>query len=67
MVVHMLRPLQTLCGKLMCDSNVYGHPHPEAVADLNLMIGDSARVLRTDREGTVEFELDEWGVRRVLP
>lgn len=50
---------------ISCDSNIYGHPHPEAVADLNLMIGDSSRVLRTDREGTIGFELDEWGIRRM--
>lgn len=50
---------------ISCDSAVYGHPHPEAVADLALIIGDSTRILRTDREGTIGFELDEWGVRRV--
>ncbi|MEO6097722.1 MAG: hypothetical protein ABIW76_19520 [Fibrobacteria bacterium] len=50
---------------ISCDSTVYGHPHAEAVADLSLIIGDSARILRTDREATIGFELDELGVRRV--
>ncbi|HKP97412.1 MAG TPA: ComEC/Rec2 family competence protein [Fibrobacteria bacterium] len=50
---------------ISCDSSVYGHPHAEAVADLKLMIGDSTRILRTDREGTVGFEIDEWGIRRL--
>jgi competence protein ComEC len=50
---------------ISCDSTVYGHPHAEAVADLNLVIGDSERILRTDRAGTVGFEVDEFGIRRV--
>jgi competence protein ComEC len=50
---------------ISCDSAVYGHPHAEAIADLSLILGDSARILRTDRVGTVGFEMDEWGVRRV--
>jgi competence protein ComEC len=51
---------------ISCDSSVYGHPHAEAVADLNLVIGDSARILRTDRVGTVGFAVDEFGIRRIL-
>jgi competence protein ComEC len=50
---------------ISCDSSVYGHPHPEAIADLAQVMGDDARILRTDREGTIGFELDEWGVRRI--
>jgi competence protein ComEC len=52
---------------ISCDSSVYGHPHAEALADLRWVMGDSARILRTDREGTLAFELDEWGVRRIDP
>jgi competence protein ComEC len=50
---------------ISCDSTVYGHPHKEALADLALVMGDSARILKTDREGTVGFELDGDGVRRI--
>ncbi|MDB5050651.1 MAG: beta-lactamase domain protein [Fibrobacteres bacterium] len=50
---------------ISCDSAVYGHPHAEAVADLNLVMGDSARILRTDRSGTVAFEVDGLGIRRI--
>ena len=50
---------------ISCDSTVYGHPHPETVADLNYVVGDSNRILRTDRVGTVGFEIDEYGVRRI--
>ena len=50
---------------ISCDSSVYGHPHSEAVADLALVMGNSARILRTDREGTIGFEVDEHGIRRV--
>lgn len=52
---------------ISCDSLVYGHPHEEAVADLSLVMGSSAGILRTDREGTVGFELDEEGIRRIDP
>ncbi|MDB5106810.1 MAG: Beta-lactamase-like [Fibrobacteres bacterium] len=52
---------------ISCDSAVYGHPHAEAVADLALILGDSTRILRTDREGTVGFEMDERGIRRIEP
>jgi competence protein ComEC len=50
---------------ISCDSAVYGHPHPEALADLVQTMGDGSRILRTDREGTIGFELDEWGIRRI--
>ena len=50
---------------ISCDSTAYGHPHPETVAGLLRMIGDPERILRTDREGTIAFEVDENGVRRV--
>ncbi len=52
---------------ISCDSTVYGHPHAEAVADLNFTIGDSSRILRTDRVGTVAFDIDAFGVRRLQP
>lgn len=48
---------------ISCDSSVYGHPHAEALADLRWIMGDSTRILRTDRQGTIGFELGEWGVR----
>jgi competence protein ComEC len=50
---------------ISCDGAVYGHPHAEAVADLNYVIGDSSRILRTDRVGTIAFDIDELGVRRL--
>lgn len=52
---------------ISCDSSVYGHPHAEALADLEWVMGDGTRILRTDREGTLAFELDGWGVRRIDP
>jgi competence protein ComEC len=52
---------------ISCDSAVYGHPHAEALADLNLILGDSTRILRTDREGTVGFAIDGMGIRRIPP
>jgi competence protein ComEC len=52
---------------ISCDSTVYGHPHAEAMADLRLIMGDSTRILRTDREGTIAFELSEPGIRRFDP
>jgi competence protein ComEC len=51
---------------ISCDSSVYGHPHAEALADLNYIIGDSSRILRTDKVGTVVFALDPIGVRRIV-
>jgi competence protein ComEC len=50
---------------ISCDSSVYGHPHAETLADLKLMLPDSTRILRTDREGTIGFEVDGMGIRRV--
>jgi competence protein ComEC len=48
---------------ISCDSAVYGHPHGETLAGLSRLIGPE-RVLRTDREGTIAFELDAAGARR---
>jgi competence protein ComEC len=77
--VEAVRPRWAI---ISCDSSVYGHPHLEALADLrwvmadeasgdgasgNAASGDDARILRTDREGTIAFELGEWGVRRIDP
>jgi competence protein ComEC len=50
---------------ISCDSAVYGHPHIEAIADLKLILGDSNRILRTDRMGSIGFTLDEQGVHRL--
>jgi beta-lactamase superfamily II metal-dependent hydrolase len=44
---------------------VYGHPHAETIAALEMIMGDASRILRTDREGTVEFEIDAEGLRRI--
>lgn len=52
---------------ISCDSSVYGHPHAEAMADLKWTMEDSTRILRTDREGTIGFEMDGWGIRRIGP
>lgn len=52
---------------ISCDSSAYGHPHAEALADLRWVLPDSARILRTDREGTLGFELDGAGIRRIDP
>lgn len=50
---------------LSCDSSVYGHPHPETLAGLRQFIPTEERILRTDVEGTVGFEIDGNGIRRV--
>jgi competence protein ComEC len=50
---------------ISCDSAVYGHPHAESLADLSLILGNTERILRTDREGTIGFEVDGNGIRRV--
>lgn len=52
---------------ISCDSSVYGHPHAEALADLRWVMEDSTRILRTDREGTIAFEVDGDGIRRIDP
>jgi competence protein ComEC len=62
-----VRSVAPIWSIISCDSSVYGHPHAEAWADLEWVMGDSARILRTDREGMIAFELGEWGVRRMDP
>ena len=52
---------------ISCDSSAFGHPHAEALADLEWVMADSAHILRTDREGTLGFELDGMGIRRIDP
>ena len=42
--------------------NSYGHPVPSVVRKLNLVLGDSAKLFRTDVQGTVTFELAPFGV-----
>ena len=37
--------------------NRYGHPAPAVVNKLGLVLGDSLRLYRTDRDGSVEIEL----------
>ncbi len=54
-----------LWAVISCDSMVYGHPHPEAIADMVLIMGDSTHILRTDRLGTLAFALDNLGVTRL--
>lgn len=61
-----LEKVQPKWASISCDSEVYGHPHVEAVADLKYVMGDSVNILRTDRVGTIAFELDKSGVRRFL-
>lgn len=60
-----LAAVRPLWAVISCDSAVYGHPHAESLADLSLILGSEDRILRTDREGTVVFEMDGNGVRRV--
>lgn len=49
---------------ISCDSSVYGHPHAETKAGLRRFLPEE-RILRTDVEGTVGFEMDGGGVRRI--
>ncbi len=37
-------------------NNSYGHPHPETLAKLRLILQDSTQIFRTDRDGSVELE-----------
>ena len=37
--------------------NRYGHPAPSVVRKLNLVLGDSARLYRTDLHGSIRFEV----------
>ena len=37
--------------------NGYGHPAPSVVRKLNLVLGDSTRLYRTDLQGSIRFEL----------
>ena len=37
--------------------NSYGHPAPSVVRKLNLVLGDSTKLYRTDLQGSVRFEL----------
>ena len=37
--------------------NRYGHPAPSVVRKLNLLLGDSTKLYRTDLQGSVRFEL----------
>jgi competence protein ComEC len=62
-----LAAVQPRWAVISCDSAVYGHPHAESLADLSLILGNDERILRTDREGTIAFKMDEQGVRRVEP
>ena len=60
-----LAAVQPHWAVISCDSAVYGHPHAESLADLSLILGNDERILRTDREGTVAFEMDGNGIRRI--
>jgi len=37
-------------------NNSYGHPHPETLAKLRLILQDSTQLFRTDREGSIGIE-----------
>ena len=37
--------------------NGYGHPAPSVIRKLNLVLGDSTKLFRTDLQGSVRFEL----------
>jgi len=37
-------------------NNSYGHPHPETLAKLRLIVRDTTQIFRTDRDGNVEIE-----------
>jgi competence protein ComEC len=37
--------------------NRYGHPAPSVVRKLNLVLGDSTKLLRTDLQGSITFEM----------
>jgi len=50
---------------ISCDPVAYGHPHEETLAGLSLILGDSARILRTYRDGNIGFELGEHGIMRL--
>jgi len=48
-------------------NNDYGHPTAETLARLQLVIGDSSHILRTDLDGTVNFTLSEgFGIWRTV-
>ena len=60
-----LKKVQPRWASISCDSEVYGHPHVEAIADLKYVMSDSVNILRTDRVGTIGFEINRGGVRRI--
>jgi len=37
-------------------NNSYGHPHPETLAKLRLILQDSTQIFRTDTDGSIELE-----------
>jgi len=37
-------------------NNSYGHPHPETLEKLSLILPDTAQIFRTDQNGSVEIE-----------
>ncbi|MDR1811374.1 MAG: MBL fold metallo-hydrolase [Candidatus Fibromonas sp.] len=37
-------------------NNSYGHPHPETLAKLNIILQDTTQIFRTDRDGSVTVE-----------
>ncbi len=44
-----------------CDSSVYGHPAPETLERIYAVVKDSSQVLRTDKNGSLEFLISEQG------
>jgi competence protein ComEC len=49
---------------ISCDSSVYGHPHRETLAGLQRFM-EPGRVLRTDVEGTIGFEMGMAGLHKL--
>jgi len=45
--------------------NPWGHPRQETIDRLNAVLGDSTALLRTDRDGAVQFELLAVGIAKL--
>lgn len=58
-----LAAVSPIWAVISCDSSVYGHPHAEVINGLNLVLGDSSFVLRTDRLGDLRCALHRDRVR----
>ncbi len=47
------------------DSSVYGHPHAETLEALRRFLPDTNRIHRTDRQGSIAFEMGREGITKV--